>query len=89
MKWKELRVGRVTASRFGNVLLRKSPPTESFVSSFLNTSHNPTTPTPINHGFQNEVKLVMLIAQTQALWYVHVGWWLTYLFHGLVHLQMA
>ena len=34
-KWKESRVGRVTASRFGDVLLRRSPPTASFINTFL------------------------------------------------------
>ena len=34
-KWKESRVEQVTASRFGDVLLWKSPPTTSFINTFL------------------------------------------------------
>jgi len=55
-KWRKSRVGRVTASRFGDVLLRKSPPSESFVDSFFDTSKYSTIPAPINHGLQNEIK---------------------------------
>jgi len=56
VKWKESRVGRVTASCFGDVLLRKSPPTESFVNTFFDTSHNSTIPAVINPGLQNEAR---------------------------------
>ena len=31
-KWKESRIGRVTASCFGDVLLRQSPPSEFFIN---------------------------------------------------------
>jgi len=55
-KWKESRVGWVTASRFGDVLLRKSPPTTSFINTFFDISQYSTIPAPINHGLQNEVK---------------------------------
>jgi len=36
-KWQQSRVGRVTASRFGDALLRQSLPSESFINSFLNS----------------------------------------------------
>ena len=34
-RWQAARRGRVTASRFGDVLLRHSLPTESFIKSFF------------------------------------------------------
>ena len=55
-KWKESRIGRVTASRFGDVLLHRSPPSEFFINSFFDTRQHSTTPAPINHGLQNESK---------------------------------
>ena len=33
-KWQASRVGRVTASRFGDVLIRRSLPTDVFINSF-------------------------------------------------------
>ena len=34
-KWQTSRVGRVTASRFGDVLLRRSLPTNAFINTFF------------------------------------------------------
>ena len=55
-KWQQSRVGRVTASRFGDVLLRQSLPSESFINSFFNNKEYTTMPVQINHGIKNEVK---------------------------------
>ena len=50
VKWKTNRVGRVTASRFGDVLLRKSAPSPSFVNSFLEIREYSTLPVQLKHG---------------------------------------
>jgi len=55
-KWQQSSVGRVTASRFGDVLLRQSLPSESFINSFLNNKEFTTIPMQIVHGIQNEMK---------------------------------
>ena len=55
-KWKESRIGRVTASRFGDVLPRWSLPSEFVINSFFDTRQHSTTPAPINHGLQNKSK---------------------------------
>ena len=49
-------MGRVTASRFGDVLLRQSLPSEAFINSFFNNKEFTTMPVQITHGIQNEVK---------------------------------
>ena len=48
-KWQQSRVGRVTASGFGDVLLRQSLPSESFINSFFNNKEYTTMPVQINH----------------------------------------
>ena len=53
-KWQESRVGRVTASRFGDVLLRKS--IRIIYQLFFESKQYSSVPAPINHGFQNEAK---------------------------------
>ena len=55
-KWQESRIGKVTASHFGDVLLRKSLPSELFVKSFFESKQYSSVPAQINHGFQNEAK---------------------------------
>jgi len=52
--WHQSRIGRVTASRFGDVVLRQSLPTEPFINSFFTTKE--FTSTAVSHGIQNEVK---------------------------------
>jgi len=51
-------VGRITASQFGDTLLRQSLPSESFINSFFNNKEytTATMPVQINCGIQNEVK---------------------------------
>ena len=55
-QWKNSRIGRVTASRFGDILLRHSPPSESFIKSFFETKDYASIPPQLNHGLVNEVK---------------------------------
>lgn len=55
-KWLTARIGRVTASRFGDVLLRRSPPTESFIKSFFEVKDYATLPAQLSHGCHNEGK---------------------------------
>ena len=55
-KWHESRKGRVTASRFREVLLRKSSPSSSFIDSFFETKDYWKLPVQISHGIQNETK---------------------------------
>ena len=58
-KWKESRIGRVTVSRFSDVLPRWSLPSEFVINSFFDTRQHSTTPAPINHGLQNKSKARM------------------------------
>ena len=55
-KWQASRVGRVTASRFGDVLLRQSAPSSSFLKSFLEIKEYFTLPVQLKHGRDSEVK---------------------------------
>jgi len=54
--WKQSRIGRVTASHFGDVLLRRSLPSDSLIDSFFATKEFTSTPVQISHGVQNEIK---------------------------------
>ena len=54
VKWKESRVGSVTASRFSVVEVTTYRVICKYF--FFDTSHNSTIPALINHGLQNEVK---------------------------------
>ena len=55
-KWRTSRVGRVTASRFGDVLLRQSAPSSSFLKSFLEAKEYSSLPVQLKHGRDNEIK---------------------------------
>ena len=55
-KWRTSRVGRVTASRFGDILLRQSAPSSSFIKSFLEIKEYSTLPVQLKHGRDSEVK---------------------------------
>ena len=46
----------MTASRFGEVILRKSLPSSSFIASFFETKDYSKLPVQIAHGTQNETK---------------------------------
>ena len=54
-KWRISRVGRVTASRFGDVLQRQSAPS-SFLKSFLEAKEYSVLPVQLKHGRDNEIK---------------------------------
>ena len=56
VKWQTSRIGRVTASRFGDVLLRQSAPSAAFVKSFLERKEYSSLPVQLKHGRENEVK---------------------------------
>ena len=49
-KWHESRVGRVTASRFGEIILRKSMPNNSFITSFFESKEYSKLPVQMSHG---------------------------------------
>ena len=53
-KWQASRVDRVTASRFGDVLLRQSAPSSSFLKSFLEIKEYFTLPVQLKHGRDSE-----------------------------------
>ena len=55
-KWKSSRIGRVTASRFGEILLRRSPPSQSFINSFFESKDYASLPPQLSHGLACEVK---------------------------------
>ena len=55
-QWQASRIGRVTASRFGEVLLRRSLPTNTFVESFFKTKEYASLPIQLSHGCHNEPK---------------------------------
>lgn len=55
-KWLASRVGRVTASRFGDVLLRQSAPSSSFLKSFLEIKEYSALPVQLKHGRDSEAK---------------------------------
>ena len=55
-KWKASRVGRVTASHFGDVLLRNSLPTDPFINSFFEIKDYASLPVQLSHGYHNETK---------------------------------
>ena len=55
-KWQASRLGRVTASRFGDILLRQSSPSTSFVKSFLERKEYSTLPVQLKHGHECEIK---------------------------------
>ena len=55
-RWQAARRGGVTASRFGDVLLRRSLHTESFIKSFFEVKDYASLPTPLSHGCHNEGK---------------------------------
>ena len=46
----------MTASRFGDVLLRRSVPSSSFLKSFLEAKEYATLPVQLKHGRDNEIK---------------------------------
>lgn len=50
INWQTSRVGRVTASRFGDILLRQSASFASFVKSFLERKDYSTLPVQLKHG---------------------------------------
>jgi hypothetical protein len=52
--WKELHVGRMTASRFGQVIKRKSIPSTSFLKSFASNHDMTKVPPPIACGKENK-----------------------------------
>jgi len=54
--WKTARIGRVTASRFGDVVLRRSLPTQSFIKSFFEAKDYASLPAQLSHGCHNEEK---------------------------------
>ena len=56
VKWQTSRIGRVTASRFGDVLLWQSAPSAAFVKSFLERKEYSSLPVQQKHGRENEVK---------------------------------
>ena len=58
MKWHKSRVGRVTTSRFGEVILIKSLPNNSFVAPYIETKDYSKLPVQISHGIQNETKVL-------------------------------
>ena len=88
-KWQESRIGKITASRFGDVLLRKSLPSESFVKSFLRVSNTLLFQLKSTMVFKMRQRLVVHTAQRRVLWYAHVGWLLIHHCPGLRHHQMA
>ena len=55
-KWQASRVGRVTASRFGDILLRRSLPTDVFINSFFESKNYASLPVQLSHGCHNEGK---------------------------------
>ena len=55
-KWQTSRVGRVTASRFGDVLLRRSLPTNAFINTFFDVKEYASLPVQLSHGCHNETK---------------------------------
>ena len=59
-KWKASRVGKVTASRFGDVLLRCSLPTDPFINSFFEIKDYASLPVQLSHGYHNETKACII-----------------------------
>ena len=55
-KWQASRVGRVTASCFSDVLLRRSLPTDPFINSFFEVKDYASLPVQMSHGCHNETK---------------------------------
>ena len=55
-KWQTSRVGRVTASHFGDVLLRRSLPTDAFTNSFFEAKDYASLPMQLSHGSRYETK---------------------------------
>jgi len=56
VKWQTSTIGRVTASRFGVVLIWQSPPSAAFVKSYLERKEYSSLPVQLKHGQENEVK---------------------------------
>ena len=52
-KWQTSRVGRVTASRFGNVLLRRSLPTDALTNSFFEAKDYASLPVQLSHAWKS------------------------------------
>ena len=55
-KWQTSTVGRVTASRFGDVLLRHSLPTDAFTNSFFEAKDYASIPVQLSHESRYEIK---------------------------------
>ena len=55
-KWQTSRIGRVTASRFGDVLLRRSLPTNAFINTFFDVKEYTSLPAQLSHGCHTETK---------------------------------
>ena len=57
-KWQTLRVGRVTASCFSDIilLLRRSLPTDAFTNSFFEAKDYASLPVQLSHGSRYETK---------------------------------
>ena len=56
VKWQISRVGRVTASRFGDVLLKCSLPTDAFINTFFDVKEYTSLPVQLSHGCHNKTK---------------------------------
>ena len=55
-KWQASRVGRLTASHFSDVLLRRSLLTDAFINSFFDVKDYTSLPAQLSHGCHNETK---------------------------------
>lgn len=88
-KCQESWIGRVTASRFVDILLQRSLPSESFVKSFLRVSNTLLFQLKSTTIFKTRQKFVVHIVQREVLWYAPMCWLLIHHCPGLGHHQMA